>query len=285
MPRVSASWARWPPESRPARWVGVEAEPLDAVLRRARRPSAGLSWAPRREVVGHAQPGVRRGVLADVADLGALGVAAGRAGAEHLDLARPTASACPTARLRKVLLPAPLGPTSPTTRPAGTSRVQSESAHLRPYFLPRPAGLQHGAHAVSSAHRGAKRGQEQRLDALLVEPGPRAFASHCSRLSPERSVRGEGVVGRASGSRRCRPPAAPRPALVLELAVGLEHGVGVDRQLADDVLDGRQLVPLAAAGRAAGRGAPAGPAGGTARRLTWPSRWNSIIGDSISLGT
>ena len=44
----------------------------------------------------------------------------------------------PTARWRSVVLPAPFGPTSPTTLPAGIHRVQSWSAHLRPYCLPSP---------------------------------------------------------------------------------------------------------------------------------------------------
>lgn len=38
----------------------------------------------------------------------------------------------PTARFSSVLLPAPFGPTSPTTRPAGMSSVQSDSAHRCP---------------------------------------------------------------------------------------------------------------------------------------------------------
>ena len=37
----------------------------------------------------------------------------------------------PTARLSSVVLPAPFGPTSPVTCPAGISRVQSCRAHRR----------------------------------------------------------------------------------------------------------------------------------------------------------
>lgn len=44
----------------------------------------------------------------------------------------------PTASWRSVVLPAPLGPTRPTTLPAGMASVHSESAHLCPYRLPRP---------------------------------------------------------------------------------------------------------------------------------------------------
>ncbi len=38
----------------------------------------------------------------------------------------------PVARLSRVDLPAPLGPTSPTMRPAGTESVQPSRAHVRP---------------------------------------------------------------------------------------------------------------------------------------------------------
>ena len=45
----------------------------------------------------------------------------------------------PVARLSRVVFPAPLGPTSPTTCPAGTDSVQSVSAHRRRYRLPSPS--------------------------------------------------------------------------------------------------------------------------------------------------
>ena len=44
----------------------------------------------------------------------------------------------PTARCSSVVLPAPFGPTSPTTFPAGIESVQSRSAQRRPYCLPSP---------------------------------------------------------------------------------------------------------------------------------------------------
>jgi hypothetical protein len=37
----------------------------------------------------------------------------------------------PTARCSRVVLPAPFGPTSPTTRPAGMARVHSDKAQRR----------------------------------------------------------------------------------------------------------------------------------------------------------
>ena len=47
-------------------------------------------------------------------------------------------SAKPMASCKKVVLPAPLGPTNATIRPAGTFRSRSFSAQRRPYRFPRP---------------------------------------------------------------------------------------------------------------------------------------------------
>src|SRR6266496_3397386 len=80
-------------------------------------------------MVGNAQPGVGGAVLGDEADLGQLRRVGGGAAAE-------VGASSPTARCSSVVLPAPLGPTSPTTRPAGMARVQSVSAQRRPYRLP-----------------------------------------------------------------------------------------------------------------------------------------------------
>ncbi len=44
----------------------------------------------------------------------------------------------PTARLSRVVLPDPFGPTRPVTHPAGTDSVQSRRPHFRPYRFPRP---------------------------------------------------------------------------------------------------------------------------------------------------
>ena len=49
----------------------------------------------------------------------------------HTSMVPAVGASSPTARLSRVVLPAPLGPTSPVTCPAGISRVQSDSAHRR----------------------------------------------------------------------------------------------------------------------------------------------------------
>ena len=102
------------------------------------------------QVVGDAQPGVDRGLLGDEADPADLPGVVCRPLAEDLDGARRRRSS-PTARLSSVVLPAPFGPTSPTTRPAGTCSVQSDSAHSTAVPLAEPGGGQGGGHATSSA--------------------------------------------------------------------------------------------------------------------------------------
>src|SRR6266566_7006817 len=47
-------------------------------------------------------------------------------------------AARPTARFSSVVLPAPFGPASAATCPAGIATVHSRSAQVRPYRLPRP---------------------------------------------------------------------------------------------------------------------------------------------------
>src|SRR3984885_8264885 len=47
-------------------------------------------------------------------------------------------SARPAARFSSVVLPAPFGPTSAATCPAGIATVHSRRAQVRPYRLPRP---------------------------------------------------------------------------------------------------------------------------------------------------
>ena len=116
--------------------AGVEAELGDAPLGERAIPP-GVEPAAKPQVVGDGQVGVRRGVLGDEPDLGELGrVLRGRR-PQHLDGSRARGEQ-PAARRISVVLPAPFGPTSPTTRPAGNRRVQSDSAHRRRYRLPRP---------------------------------------------------------------------------------------------------------------------------------------------------
>ena len=142
-------------------------------IRRVRERVVPARVQPRAEpqVVLDAEAAVGRRVLGDEADLGALLRAGRGAPAEHLDRARGRRS-MPAARFSSVLLPAPLGPTSPTTRPAGTSSVQSASAGAAPVALGQAGGLEARRSCYVRPGGGAEGGGEERLDALVVEARP-----------------------------------------------------------------------------------------------------------------
>ena len=138
-PSVSASWARWPPESWPARWPG--SRPRRSIRRRAAASSQrGLRCAPRRRwsaTVSPAYVGVSWATKPTFASW-----AESAAGRPPQTSMVPTVGVrIPTIRLSSVVLPAPFGPTRPVTRPTGMSRVQSRSAHRRRYCLPRPRAV------------------------------------------------------------------------------------------------------------------------------------------------
>ena len=82
------------------------------------------------QVVGHRQLAVGRGVLGDETHPGQLRRTVRRVSAQNADRPRRRDSS-PTARFKSVVFPAPFGPTSPTTCPEGTSRLQSVRAQRR----------------------------------------------------------------------------------------------------------------------------------------------------------
>ena len=215
--RVRASWARWPPESRPARWRG--SRPSCSIRRSARpRSQRGLSQAPRRRWSAtdrFAYVGVSWATNPTRPSwAGLVGRAARRA-------PRPcprVGASSPTARRSSVVLPAPFGPTSPTTRPAGTASVQSDSAHRRRYRLPRPLGRQHSVvESWSVVLRGRRSQPGYRscdrtvtcglaslgtMRVLVVEDHEVLARTLGHRAAP----RGHGGRRRARRRRRARPP-------------------------------------------------------------------------------
>ena len=108
---------------------GRQSEPLDALPGEVCVPT-GIEPSAEPEVIGDRQRRVGRRVLRDEADAGELcAPAAGRP--PSTSIVPAVGASSPTARCRRVVLPAPFGPTSPTTRPAGISSVQSVSAQRR----------------------------------------------------------------------------------------------------------------------------------------------------------
>ncbi len=115
---------------RPGPLPEVKAELADAALGELVVP-AGVEPAAHPQVASDGEPRVDRRVLGDEADPGELRRGAGRALAQDPDLPE-VGSSSPAASCSRVVLPAPFGPTSPVTRPAGTVTVQSASARRRP---------------------------------------------------------------------------------------------------------------------------------------------------------
>src|SRR4029079_8468324 len=143
--------------------------------------------------------------------------------------------AIPSNSLIVVVLPAPLRPRKPQIDPAGTARSSPRSASTAPQCLRSPAVSMISVSAtIASCSRCGPPGElglEQPPD-LVVAQAPRA-----QLLDRRRHQRLAGaVVGRLPGPRAGgdeRPGAMPQldHALVLELAVRLGHGVGIDHEL------------------------------------------------------
>src|SRR5215469_15993130 len=133
---VRASWARWPPDSFPARCRG--SRPRRSIRPRARAASQpGFILAP----------SLRWSATDRAAYVGmSWATKPTRASCARLPPGRPprtsivpvVGASMPTARFSRVVFPAPLEPTSPTACPAGTLSVQSVSAQRCPYRLPSP---------------------------------------------------------------------------------------------------------------------------------------------------
>ncbi len=199
-------------------------------------------------MVGDAEPGVRRGVLADEADLGPLGVATGGPRAEHLDLAGRRRQHA-HGQVEEGALAGAVGTDQPDHPAGGDLQGAVGERPLAAVLLAQARGpaarCSCGLLAVAAftAERKVARNSASMLSSS--SPARRALASHCSRLSRS----GPWAARVLSVSVRVTKVPTPWPRrhqpLVLELAVGLEHGVGVDGEVPHDVLDRRQLVALA----------------------------------------
>ena len=177
-------------------------------------------------------------------------------------------------------MPAPFGPTSAVTEPDGTSSAQSRNAHFEPYRLPSPSAR--NAVTRPSSPRAVARCRRTSA-AMFSSSRPAARARPIQRRSAEAQLLH--AVGRrrrrlARDERAHAAPPLDQP-LAVQLAVGLEHRVRVDRQAADDVLHRRQLIS-----------GPRIPSR-TACRTCWTSwryvgiperlsRWNSITVSAFS---
>ena len=113
--------------------VEREPEPLDPRARERRRPSVGLSLRPSFSVSRDGEAAVQRMVLRDEPDAAAAARPRRARGTRPSTATSPASAAPrPTASCSSVVLPAPFGPTSAVTEPAGISSVQSRSAQVEP---------------------------------------------------------------------------------------------------------------------------------------------------------
>ena len=102
-------------------------------------------------------------------------------------------------------------------------------------------------------------------------PARRALSSQRRRSRRSGPCAASDVVAQRAGDEGADAGTGRDQPGVFQFPVGLEHGVRVDGQLTDDVLDGRQLIARRRAARAAARAAPAAPVagyGGTPERLS-----------------
>src|SRR5688572_62254 len=136
----------------------------------------------------------------------------------------------PAASWSNVVFPAPFGPTSPMTLFSGSFRSQSRSAVNDPNCLVRPCASTTyiGGLLVECCLEGQG---EERDDALAIEPGGDRMLDPSVDGAPERTSHGAlECRRRVHGNEGARPRTAVHESLVLELAVGLEHGVRIDRE-------------------------------------------------------
>ena len=137
-----------------------------------------------------------------------------------------------------------------------------------PVLLAEPAGLDDSAHQRPPRRSscGTRCGRSPRC---RRGPGPPRAPSAASRSS--RRGTGPARPGRSrrrADDERAQPRPGAHQALALQVPVGLEHRVRVDRQLGDHLLRGRQLVARLEHPELQGLAGPAARAAGRWRRPT-----------------
>ena len=227
---MSATCACWPPESWPTSGER-DAEPAQPLAARARRPSAGsacgrASASRRPEARGTADgPGRRSRAAAGRPR------SLARRPAEHADVARARlASARPQVQQRR--LARAVGPDEGVDPPgrelerAIAQRPDARRSACRARPLERPG-------SCGPSRAASDGGGEQRGDARPRPARPRG-ACRSSAAAPPAARRASAGAVAASDARDERALAAASldQPFVLQLAIRLEHGVGVDRELA-----------------------------------------------------
>ena len=121
--------------------------------------------------------------------------------------------------------------------------MQSASASRRPYLLPSDWACRMALIVSSSAISRNVLWNSASMPGS-VRPAARALASHARSSCCSGPCSAKRGLAQGPGDKRAHPRLGRGQAQVLELAVGLAHGVRVDRDLRDHLLDRGQLVAL-----------------------------------------
>ena len=243
MPSVRASWARWPPDSLRAFCLG--SSPSSSIRRRARASSQpGLRWLPSCRWSAMRQPAVGGRVLGDEADLGQLRRALGGAAAEHLDRARGRLQHA-DGEVQQRALAGAVGADEPDDAAGRDVQRAVRQRVAAAVALAQSLGQDRGAHATCRLAEERKVAMNSASMLSSSSPDRRAlFIQRCRswRSGPCAAKR---RVRQRLRDERPEPGTGGDEPVVLELAVGLQDRVGVDREDRDHVLDRRELVALA----------------------------------------
>ena len=233
MASVSASWARWPPDSVPGPLAGVEPELLDPPLGQLGVPT-GFEPCPHPQVVAHRHPRVESACPGRRSP-------PVRAGSRRRAGAAPSTSIVPAVGCEQ---------------PDGQmqQRGLAGAVRARPARRPGPPGRTACSRAAPTGGRSACRARSPRSPRSCHPSARRSSGRRCGRSprcrrGPSPAARAERShsfseaqepgLGRGVGPRqradheRANPGPRAHQALPLEIAVGLEHGVGVDGQAGD----------------------------------------------------
>ena len=224
--------------SRPSRWMRCARQGV---------VPARVEVRAEAQVVGDAQAGVRRRVLRDVADLRPA-ARAGRGPPPSTSMVPAVGASMPDGEVeQRALAGAVRADEADDAAGRDLQRAVRRAPSAAGSVLPRPLGAQDRRSCDCSCCRGRERWSRKSASMLSSSrPASARLAPASARRSCRSGPCAASVVSvSVRGDERADARAGGDEPVVLELAIGLEHGVGVDGQLADDVLDRRELVALA----------------------------------------
>ena len=195
-------------------------------------------------MVGDRERRVGRRVLGDEADPPELRRALGGTAVEHLDRARRRLQQADR-EMEQRRLAGPVRADEPDDLPGGDRERAVAERPAPAVLLAEPVGLKNGGHATSRSAEDRKVSRKRASMLSSSSPARRALANQRCRSMRSGPCAASEASLNVPVTNVPTPGRAPTKPGVLELPIGLEHRVRVDRQARHDVLDGRQLVTLA----------------------------------------